>query len=97
MPRLSLQEVEHIAQLARLGLSDDEKELLCEQLSTILEYAATINQLDTEGVAPMTSALPLCNVMRADSTLPGLTPDEVLRNAPAAQNGHFRVQPILES
>lgn len=96
MPRLSLQEVEYIAQLARLGLSDDEKELLREQLSAILEYAAIINQLDTEDVEPMTSALPLRNVMRPDSTLPGLTPDEALRNAPAVQDGHFRVQSILE-
>ncbi|MCS7259713.1 MAG: Asp-tRNA(Asn)/Glu-tRNA(Gln) amidotransferase subunit GatC [Anaerolineae bacterium] len=96
MPRLSLQEVEYIAQLARLGLSDEEKDLLCEQLSAILEYAATINQLNTEGVEPMTSALPLRNVMRPDVTLPELTPDEALRNAPAVENGHFRVQSILE-
>ena len=96
MPRLSLQEVEYIAQLARLGLSDAEKELLCEQLSAILEYAATINQLDTDNVAPMTSALPLRNVMRADFPAPGLTPDEALRNAPVVQDGHFCVQAILE-
>lgn len=96
MPRLSMQEVEYIAQLARLGLSDEEKELLREQLSAILEYAAIINQLDTHNVEPMTSALPLRNVMRPDSTAPGLTMDEALRNAPAVQDNQFRVQAILE-
>jgi aspartyl-tRNA(Asn)/glutamyl-tRNA(Gln) amidotransferase subunit C len=96
MPKLSLQEVEYIAQLARLGLSDEEKELLREQLSAILEYAAVINQLDTHNVEPMTSVLPLCNVMRPDATAPGLTLDEALCNAPAVQDDQFRVQVILE-
>ncbi|MGQ9501313.1 MAG: Asp-tRNA(Asn)/Glu-tRNA(Gln) amidotransferase subunit GatC [Anaerolineae bacterium] len=96
MPKLSLQEVEYIAQLARLGLSNEEKELLREQLSAILEYAAIINQLDTHNVEPMTSVLPLRNVMRPDVAAPGLMLDEALYNAPAVQDDQFRVQAILE-
>jgi len=96
MPRLSLQEVEHIAHLARLGLIDAEKETFCEQLSTILDYAQMLNRLDTTDVEPTTSALPLSNIMRADSVVPGLPGPEAMANAPDADGGQFRVRAILE-
>jgi aspartyl-tRNA(Asn)/glutamyl-tRNA(Gln) amidotransferase subunit C len=96
MPRLSLKEVEHIGHLARLGLSDAEKETFCEQLSTILDYAQMLNRLDTTDVEPTTSALPLSNVMRADSVIPGLPGAEAMANAPDADSGQFRVRAILE-
>ncbi len=97
MPKLSRQEVEYVARLARLGLSDDEIELLRDQLSAILEYASVINQLDTDDVEPMTNVLPLRNVMRGDQTAPGLTLAEaLLQNAPDVQDDQFRVRAILE-
>jgi aspartyl-tRNA(Asn)/glutamyl-tRNA(Gln) amidotransferase subunit C len=96
MPKLSLQAVEHIAHLARLDLSDAERETFCEQLSTILDYAQMLNRLDTGDVEPTTSALPLSNVMRADSVVPGLPHAEALENAPDADAGQFRVKAILE-
>jgi aspartyl-tRNA(Asn)/glutamyl-tRNA(Gln) amidotransferase subunit C len=96
MPKLSLQEVEHIAQLARLGLSDAEKEIFREQLSSILDYAQMLNQLDTTDIEPTTSALPLDNVMRADAVTPGLVTTDALVNAPDADADQFRVRAILE-
>ena len=96
MPKLSLSEVEHIAQLARLGLSDEEKEMFCLQLSAILDYAELLKQLDTQGVAPTTSALPLSNVLRPDEASAGLSPQAAMSNAPAVEADQFRVRPILE-
>jgi aspartyl-tRNA(Asn)/glutamyl-tRNA(Gln) amidotransferase subunit C len=107
MPQLSLHEVEHIAQLARLGLGDVEKETFCQQLSSILDYAQMLNQLDTSGVEPTTPLAPsapqdcraarsLGNVMRMDTVIPGMTTAEALANAPDADAGQFRVRAILE-
>jgi aspartyl-tRNA(Asn)/glutamyl-tRNA(Gln) amidotransferase subunit C len=94
MPKLSLEEVEHIAELARLGLSRVEKEMFRDQLSAILDYAEMLNRLDTRGVPPTTSALPLSNVMRPDVVTP--TTGDTLANAPDADASQFRVQAILE-
>jgi len=96
MPRLTLQEVEHIAHLARLGLGEAEKETFCEQLSTILDYAEMLNRLDTAGVEPTTSALPLRNVLRADEVVAGLSTADALSNAPDTEADQFRVRAILE-
>jgi len=96
MPKLSLEEVEHIAELARLGLSHAEKEMFRDQLSAILDYAEMLNRLDTTGVPPTTSALPLSNVMRPDVITPSLPTDDALVNAPDADANQFRVRAILE-
>ena len=96
MPKLSLEEVEHIAQLARLRLSEAEKEMFRDQLSAILEYAEVLNRLDTSGIPPMTSALPLSNVMRVDQVRPALPPEDALANAPEAEDDQFRVRAVLE-
>jgi aspartyl-tRNA(Asn)/glutamyl-tRNA(Gln) amidotransferase subunit C len=95
MPALSLSEVEHIAALARLGLTQEEKKLFCDQLSTILDYAQLINELDTSSVPPMTSALPLSNVMRPDVPGRSLDRHHALANAPDAEASQFGVQAIL--
>jgi aspartyl-tRNA(Asn)/glutamyl-tRNA(Gln) amidotransferase subunit C len=95
MPGLTLSEVEHIATLARLGLTPAEKELLCGQLTAILDYAQLINELDTSSIPPTTSALPLSHVMRPDVVAPSLDPQQALANAPEAEAGQFRVQAIL--
>ncbi|HHJ06361.1 MAG TPA: Asp-tRNA(Asn)/Glu-tRNA(Gln) amidotransferase subunit GatC, partial [Anaerolineae bacterium] len=91
MPQLTRQEVENIAHLARLRLTDEEKTLFQNQLSAILEYAQTLQQLDTANIPPTTSALPLDNVMRADEITPSLAVEDALANAPDVQDNSFRV------
>jgi aspartyl-tRNA(Asn)/glutamyl-tRNA(Gln) amidotransferase subunit C len=88
-------EVEHVARLARLALTDDELDSLTTELGAILEHAAQVSALDAAGVPPTAHPLPLVNVFRADSTRPSLPRDEVLAEAPAAEGGRFRVPRIL--
>ena len=94
--KLSLAQVEHVAQLAQLALTDEEKELFREQLSSILGHAERLRELDTSDIPPTASVLPLENVMREDRILPSLPVDEVLANAPASEDGCFQVPVILE-
>ncbi len=96
MTKLTLEDVEQIAHLARLTFSDEEKITLQDQLSTILDYAEKLRTLDTENIIPTTSALPLSNVMRKDVAQPGLSIDEALSNAPDAEDDSFHVLPVLE-
>ncbi len=95
MSKLTRAEVEHIARLARLALTEAEIAQFQEQLSAILEYAETLQQLDTEGVPPTTSALPLHTVMRPDEPRPGLSTEDALANAPDVAGDSFRVQPVF--
>jgi aspartyl-tRNA(Asn)/glutamyl-tRNA(Gln) amidotransferase subunit C len=92
---LTRAEVEHVARLARLALTDDEIDVLTTELGAILEHAAQVSALDTAGVAPTAHPLPLVNVFRADVARPGLDRDEVLAAAPDAEDGRFRVPRIL--
>jgi len=94
--KLSLEEVEHIAELARLGLSDAEKETFRDQLSDILDYADILSRLDTRGVPPTASALPVSTVMRRDELRPSLPTEEAMANAPDAEDDQFRVRAVLE-
>lgn len=93
---LSREEVERVAGLARLTLTEEEKERYREQLSAILEYAQKLNALDVSNIPPTAQVLPLQNVMRPDEPAPSLSQDEVLANAPSVEAGCFRVQAILE-
>ncbi len=93
---LSPEEVRHIAQLARVGMTDADVERLQTQLSQILEHFEQLKQLDTEGVTPSAHAVPLHSVMRDDIAAPSLTQDEILANAPQQEEGSFRVRAILE-
>lgn len=93
--RLSPDDVLHVARLARLDLSDEEVDRYAAQLSAVLDHAADVAALDTAGVAPTAHPLPLENVFRDDAVAPGLDRDEVLAQAPAAEQGQFRVPPIL--
>ena len=93
---ISLEEVETIAELAKLKLTDDEKKMLQEQLSDILAYADMLQQLDTTGIPPTASALPLNNVMRPDVVTRSLSNEEALANAPDAEDGQFRVRAVLD-
>lgn len=94
--KLTLAEVEHIAQLARLDLTATEKELYRQQLSAILDYAAKLQALDTSGIPPTASVLPPRSVLRPDEPRAGLALEDVLRNAADIQDDQFRVPPVLE-
>jgi aspartyl-tRNA(Asn)/glutamyl-tRNA(Gln) amidotransferase subunit C len=94
---LTLAEVEHIAELARLSLTDAEKILYRDQLSAILEYAAILQQIDTSTISPTATVLPLRNVMRPDEVEPSMSSEDVLANASDVEEGCFRVRAILES
>lgn len=94
--KLSLEQVEHIAQLARLTLSDEEKALYQEQLSAILEYFEKLESLDTEAISPTATVLPLHSVMREDEPKPSMPREDILANAPAAEGGCFEVPAVLD-
>jgi aspartyl-tRNA(Asn)/glutamyl-tRNA(Gln) amidotransferase subunit C len=94
--KLNLAQVDHVAELAKLALSDREREAFCLQLSAILEYAERLQRLDTADIAPTSTVLPLENVMRDDQAGPSLPVEEVLANAPAVEEGCFRVPVVLE-
>ena len=93
--RISAADVAKVARLARLDLSTDELELMTAQLSGMLEHFADIDALDLAAVEPMTQPYPLVNVLRPDVVQPSLDRDEVLAAAPAAEDGRFRVPPIV--
>ncbi|MBE9473957.1 MAG: Asp-tRNA(Asn)/Glu-tRNA(Gln) amidotransferase subunit GatC [Chloroflexi bacterium] len=94
--KLTLEEVEHIAELARLRLSEEEKARYGEQLSDILEYAARLQAVDTSGISPTSSVLPARSVLRSDEPRLGLSLQDALRNAPDTEKDQFRVPPVLE-
>lgn len=93
---LTLAEVENIAKLARLQLSEDEKNRFRAQLSAILEYAARLQTLDTSHIPPTSSVLPPRSVLREDIPAHSLTTAQVLANAPQVEQDQFRVPPVLE-
>ena len=93
---LSLKQVEHIAELAKLALSDEEKALFREQLSTILDHAARLQAIDTAGISPTATVLPFDTVLRDDEAVASPPSDKLLANAPAHAEGMFRVNVILD-
>ena len=93
--KLSREEVRHIAELARLALSDGELVLYQEQLSAILEYFDRLQELDTEAIPPTASVLPLRSVMRADEPRLPTSREDILANAPDAEGGCFKVPAVL--
>lgn len=92
---LSHDEVRAIAELARLELDEAEIALYATQLSAILDYFENLQRVDTTHIAPTASVLPLKNVLRADTSTEALDPDDVIRNAPSAQDHQFLVRPVL--
>lgn len=93
---LTEEEVRHVAELAKLRLTDAEVEEYTDQLSAILEYAAVIQEVDTSRVPPTPFVLPLTNVMRDDEARPSLSNEEALANAPDSEDGFFRVRAVFE-
>jgi aspartyl-tRNA(Asn)/glutamyl-tRNA(Gln) amidotransferase subunit C len=93
---LTLQEVEHIALLARLELTREEKERYQQQLSDILDHVAQLQALDTSQIQAASVVQPPMARLRADEALPGLSTEQALQNAPAAEKDQFRVPPVLD-
>ena len=93
--RISAADVAKVARLARLDVTADELERMTAQLDGMLEHFADIDALDLAEVEPMTQPYPLVNVFRPDVVQPSLDRDEVLAAAPAAEDGRFRVPPII--
>ena len=89
-------DIEHVARLARLELTDQEKELLREQLGVILENAAKVGEVATDDVPPTAYAIPRSNVLRPDVVTPSLTTAEVLANAPDVESDRFKVPRVVE-
>lgn len=96
MAKLSLAEVETIAELAKLSLTPAEKITFQEQLSAILNYAEMLQQVDTTNVPPTASALPVHNIMRPDEIKLSLSNEEALFNAPDADEASFKVRAVLD-
>ena len=95
-PKITMQEVEQVARLARLTLSDPEKERMRRELDGILSYIDKLRALDTEGVPPTSHAVPMTNVMREDEPVPSLPQEDMLANAPDRNGEFFRVPRIIE-
>lgn len=89
--------VDHVARLARLELSKEERARFAQQLGSILEYCAKLNELDTEHVPPTSHVLAMGNVFRDDVVGTPLPRDAVLAGAPAHEDGFLKVPPILET
>ena len=102
--KLSHAEVEHIAKLARLELTEEEKVRYGGQLSAILDHVAELQKLDTSSIPPMTAVIPAQNAglragdshLRPDKSRPSLATEELLKNAPAHEQEQFKVPPVFE-
>ena len=94
--KITKQEVDHVAKLARLELSEQEKEKLTDQLSNILTYVEKMSELDTKGVEPTSHVLDISNVMRDDAPGESLSQERALGNAPDKAAGHYKVPKIIE-
>jgi len=93
---ITIQDVEHIAKLARLKLTEEEKSRFQKELGKIIEYFDQLKKLNTEGVPPNTHVVPLENVLREDKITPSLPVDEALANAPDRKGNYFRVPKVVE-
>ena len=93
---ISKEEVEHVAKLARLEVSEDEKAMFARQLSGILTYMDQLKELETKGIEPTATVLPTENVFRDDDVRPSLPQEKALANEPDQTDGFFRVPKILE-
>lgn len=96
MAKITRAEVEQVARLARLELTDDEQERMTAQLDAILGYIDKLNALDTSAVEPTTTVIPMVSVMREDTVRPSLTQADALENAPDREDVFFRVPRIIE-
>ena len=94
--KITTKEVEYVAKLARLKLTEQEKDLFTQQLDSILDYMGKLNELDTEKVPPTSHVLPLKNVMREDEVKDSHLQEELLSNAPERDDNFFSVPKIID-
>jgi aspartyl-tRNA(Asn)/glutamyl-tRNA(Gln) amidotransferase subunit C len=92
---VTIKDVEHIAGLARLAFTEDEKQKLTAQLNSILAYMEQLNRLETSSVEPLSHVIELSNVFRPDEVKQGLTTEEALKNAPSKTEQFFRVPKVI--
>ncbi|THF72982.1 Asp-tRNA(Asn)/Glu-tRNA(Gln) amidotransferase subunit GatC [Cohnella fermenti] len=93
---ITVKDVEHVANLARLALTEAEKEQFTGQLNAILKYADKLNELNTDGIEPTSHVRPMVNVMREDKVAESLSIEKVLLNAPDEEDGQIKVPAVLE-
>ena len=91
---ITIKDVEHVAKLARLELTEEEKEKFTKQLGDVLKLVDAMNEVDTSNVEPMAHAIDFVNVMREDKVFYEQTKEELMKNAPFEENGFFRVPKI---
>ncbi|MED3552861.1 Asp-tRNA(Asn)/Glu-tRNA(Gln) amidotransferase subunit GatC [Cytobacillus praedii] len=96
MSRISPDQVKHVANLARLAITEEETEKFTNQLDAIISFAEQLNEINTDGVEPTSHVLDMKNVMREDIPQEGLPQSEVLKNAPEHQDGQVKVPSIME-
>ncbi|KOP71287.1 Asp-tRNA(Asn)/Glu-tRNA(Gln) amidotransferase subunit GatC [Cytobacillus solani] len=96
MSRISADQVKHVANLARLAITEEETEKFTNQLDAIISFAEQLNEINTDGVEPTSHILDMKNVMREDVPQEGLPQSEVLKNAPEHQDGQVKVPSIME-
>lgn len=96
MSRISPDQVKHVANLARLAITEEETEKFTNQLDAIISFAELLNEINTDGVEPTSHVLDMKNVMREDIPQEGLPQSEVLKNAPEHQDGQVKVPSIME-
>ena len=92
---LSIAEVEHVAELARLNLNQEDLAKFAEQLSSILQYIEKLNQLPTEQIEPLSHILPVVNVFREDRAQPSPSRADMIANGPLVEDGQYKVPKIL--
>ncbi|MBR2069510.1 MAG: Asp-tRNA(Asn)/Glu-tRNA(Gln) amidotransferase subunit GatC [Candidatus Gastranaerophilales bacterium] len=91
---ITIKDVEHVAKLARLELSEDEKEMFTHQLGDVLNHVERMNEVDTQGVEPMNHPIDFSNVMREDVKIYENTREELMQNAPDVEGEFFKVPRI---
>ncbi len=94
--KITEKEVEYVAKLARLYVSDEEKAKLTKDMSAIIEFADTLSKINTEGVAPAAHSIPVQNVFREDTVKDSYKRDDILKNAPEKEAGCFSVPKVVE-
>lgn len=93
---ITIKDVEHVAKLARLALTEEEKVRFAEQIGNILDYFNQLKEVNTDNVEPMAQAIPKLNVMREDKVCAPCNRDKILANAPVEEDGYFKVPRIAE-
>jgi aspartyl-tRNA(Asn)/glutamyl-tRNA(Gln) amidotransferase subunit C len=94
--KITIADVEHVARLARLVLTEEEKNLFAGQMDAIIGYVEKIKVLDTDGIVPTSHAVPMENAFREDAVRPSISLEEALGNAPRRVGSFFKVPRVIE-